>query len=272
MFASRCGNRCWFKTLLVALLMAASLTLSHPSVLAQGGTESVQYGIEGWNFASARIDKTVKGFLIWADPDTASVGDDLRILWLERGAQGSWTVWGWKDNDIALAADWVRSQKKDLTIFSDNPWANEKIFNAGLEAGTAPDPMQVVFLQNTFLSSVDACLEELAVDAEARLDGGLQAAPAAQSVQNAQAAALCWPCSCTTTTGATTCGAWVFSFSVPATGGGLTCHYTRTCTTPWTRTGRWWYCGSCAGSGTSTTTQTGRNTVLPGEPCSPPPP
>lgn len=274
MYGSRSIGR--LSPLLPALAVAGSLLLFTAWALAQAEeTKSVQYGIEGWNFATAQIDKTVKGFLIWADPETESVGDDFRILWLERGSQGAWTVWAWKTNDLATAADWVRSQKKDLAIFSDDPWANEKIFNANVAVGTAPDPTQVVYLQDTFLNSVDSCLEELAVDAEARLGTALQAVQSAQSsqaVQVAQAAALCWPCSCTTTTGATTCGAWVFSFSVPATGGGLTCHYTRTCTTPWTRTGRWWYCWSCAGSGTSTTTQTGRTTVPPGDPCVPPPP
>ena len=266
----------------------------------------MQISAEGWLFSPVTDSSMVRGFLAAVD-DRETTGSNITLIWYQRETDGSWSSWGWNQLDATgNAVWWVRNHLNDPSAFSFDADLNEAAESVGPESAVAPvalsggmqvgdpfqaivntanDPVGVVNFLSTYgwqiapaLSAVEAgnsieldgasenplqlLLDDLASDVESAYFGASFRLPIGWS----------WPCKCTITYGTPTCGAWVFTGSVPQSGGGLVCHYSRTCTQSWAKTGKKWYCLSCASSGTRTYTQLGSTNALPGSTCSPPPP
>lgn len=259
----------------------------------------VEMHAEGWTFAPAIQDQNVFGFLAVVD-ESIAVGSNLRILWFERGKKSQWISYAWEQADLPSAASNLRNSFdasvlfqpslsgdtelcliEESTLMVDGLMADDLLLptvfavddpasyldvlaSAGwpvapsLSSLAVADPIK---FQGRTINQLSALLDDLASDVEMALFGKTQ-------INQTKA----WPCKCKTTYGVPTCGPWTFVISCPGMGGSKVCHYSRICTRTWTNTGKYWYCFSCAGTGTQTYTEVGRTTALPGDPCVPPPP
>ncbi len=266
----------------------------------------VTFEARGWEFAPVTDDSRVVGFLA-RFIDGNAVGNNIAVMWCEQTGDGEWTTWGWDHNDAGLAVLWVRDYLDDdaafsldhvlaeLAVVSDenaveqpiemvsglfwgdpllepvvestDPEASlEVLVEQGHEAAPVLSPLaaSTVICGTTNVGGVDAMLTLLAVQAEVTFFG-----VAATTSNNCTLA--CQPC--VTTWGTPTCGAWVWSYTAPGTGS-KTCHYTRSCSNTWTKSGerRIIFCVDCGNSGTHSYTEHGRTTVGSSDPCVPPPP
>lgn len=281
--------------------IVASLCVSVGAINALGQhsvNPNVTYAtfeVRGWEFAPVTDASRVIGFLArLIDEDV--VGDS------------EWTTWGWDHNDPGLATLWVRQyldddsalsldmELADLAASSDEEsveqpiemvsglfWSDplldavagstdpeaslEFLIEQGHEAAPVMSPLaaSTVDCGPTNVGGVEAMLTLLAVQTETTYFG-----IAATSSSNCTLA--CLPCM--RTQGPTTCGGWIFDYSVPAAGGGLTCHYYKDCsyTLTWTGEKRKLLggCKSCGRTDLHSFRQTGRNSVGQAQPCSPP--
>lgn len=244
-----------------------------------------------------------EGFLAWA-AEAPVVGSNLALVWYQHEPDGTWTMWAWDSGDLAVATIYLRNELDDDTLWaldpsindalaanpSAAPWPPEQVVN-GLFIGdpmqavvpVSPDPPEVLAALAEGGWEVAPALSELEIGATIPCQGQSlssaqvllddMAAKASCALFGVSSTSTCsWPCDCSTILGTPTCGAWTFSFSVTESSGSKVCHYTRSCTNTYTNSGKWWYCLSCAGTGTVTYTEHGRTTSLPGDPCTPPPP
>jgi len=219
--------------------------------------------------------------------------------------------WNGGSEAATNAVGWIRSHLADDTVFSENPriqsqapiepavWTAPTRLNRGL---LDDHPLQIVLGNEPRSSALFTTLENAGWGVApfiSRLSEGDHSASAEVGLQEllralvgktlvlmpgtvaqtgtgptAGGPTFPWDCECTLSYGTKVCGPWVPSTpaSVPATGGGLTCHWERACTTPWRTLGDYFLsCIGCTDSGNELSTEYTRTTVPPGEPCVPPP-
>lgn len=250
--------------------------------------------VEGWTFAPILQNQKVSSLFAWVD-DSLAKGDNIRAMYFTRDSNGEWEARAWEDATIEEAATYVYLTIDDSAQFYVSEISEEPcliVEPVVLLNGLFPDdPFQPVIQSSEeqealirklvlygypvapsiselmvadpvgSIEMLTAFLDEIAAKIELAVFGQT----------NLQQMGL-WPCSCTTTYGVPTCGPWVYLYSCAGTGGLIICHYERSCTRPWTLTGKHWYCTSCAATGTENYTETGRTNALPGDPCVAPPP
>lgn len=295
------ASLCLLACLSVALCCFAP---AHAQYSQNSDVNYMQISARGWLFCPATSANEIRGFLALLE-DGLAIGSNIELVWYQREANGSWTSWGWEQRDLGEAVWWVRSHLNDPLAFTLDVELNEAAESVEPEAATPPvplvnglffdDPIQPVVQQS---ENAAAVVDGLAVAGwqVAPIMSSLEAggvAPCDQQSVNAMQSLLndlasdvemayfgtatisstcSWPCKCTYTYGAPTCGAWTFLYSVPQSGGGLVCHYSRSCTRTWTSTGETWLlCRDCAATGTENYIERARTNALPGDPCMPPP-
>jgi len=264
---------------------------------------------DGWKFTPALQCGEIKGFFAQILPELSYPGN-LDVLWFEPTATGSWSAWGWNGSSGAEtnAIGWIRSRLGDDSVFSENPRLQSPAPSepatwtapAHLMRGLLEDhPLQLVLGDEPRSSDLFATLEQAGwgvapvISRLSERDHGASTGVNLQELLRALVGKTLvlvpgtvaqtgtgptaggptfpWDCECTLSYGTPVYGPWVFLYSVPAMGGGLTCHYERTVTTPWRTIGDYFLsCIGCTDSGSEITTQPGRTTVT-GPPCVPPP-
>jgi len=111
------GWRMW----LSAAVAAAGVSLCSAGAVGQVNrpVHAVQL-FNQWTFEPVLIGGEVKAFIAHADPDTL-VGDNLPILWYEKQADGSWSMWGWSSYDLGGAVMWLREYYTDPNLLHASP-------------------------------------------------------------------------------------------------------------------------------------------------------
>lgn len=92
--------------------------------------------VNGWIFKPAVVNQHVVGFIGWVDTATV-VGDNISTIWLERGANDSWTTWAWKSGSFAKAVDSIRTTLAQPALFNDQCEVEAKL--ASLPLPTEPE-------------------------------------------------------------------------------------------------------------------------------------
>lgn len=264
----------------------------------------MRFEINHWVFAPVTDDVRLLGFLAWFE-DGEVTGSNIAIIWYQRENDDTWTTWGWDGDDMGAAGAWVRLHVGDESALSLELDVDGEADFSGPEGAVPPtqmanglfldDPAQIWIAESPDpeadmetlvaigwpaapsmsaleVSDPAVCDDQSVQQVEFLLDDLASDVETAYFGQTTIGQACVWPCRCTTTFGTPTCGAWIFEFSVPQSGGGLVCHYHRSCSRTYTKTGRRWYCLGCGSSGTQNYTEHGRTNALPGDPCSPPDP
>ncbi len=266
---------------------------------AQDAPSYVRFEVGGWTFTPAIVQTSVEGFLAWVE-DVEAVGENITVMWYQHESDGTWTTWAWQSNDVGVAALHVRGLLGDQLVFASDtdviawveaasgPAASLEVvdglfFDDPFQAVVAshPDPPEMMDVLVAVGWQAAPNLSALAVEAAADCDITPEAlllndlkSDAELTLFGQTAVAddcLSWPCKCKLTYGTWACPAWVLYDTVTIPGGTV-CHYERTCTRPWTKTGRHWTCFSCANTGTETRYETQRTNAIDPDPCVAPPP
>lgn len=269
----------------------------------------MRFQAAGWTFAPAISQGTVAGFLAWPG-EAEPIGNNIRVMWFQR-VNGEWQGDGWDGDTIGTAANYVRGELADSELFSQDATVNQALYSSVDSDQSPRRVVKGLFEEDPFQSIVDS-LEDPVPLLDALADAGWPTVRslstlAVQGVECngvliseqtillddlahrvtvsllglAEAAPNCaisWPCSCTTTFSlppSTVLVPWIadpITPTAPGMGNSTTCHWVRTYTQTWWKTGEtWFWCMDCADSGTQTVTQRTKTTALLGDPCVPPP-
>ncbi len=90
------------------------------STIAQSSPTEWYGNVGPWHFKPAVDNGAVLGFLGWIDSSTA-IGGNLQVVWYERGIQGDWSAWAWKDGTVPQAMAFVRSHFALPTLWAGDP-------------------------------------------------------------------------------------------------------------------------------------------------------
>ena len=258
--------------------------------------------VEGWTFAPLLQNQTVSSLFAWVD-DSLARDDNIRAMYFTRDSNGEWEARAWEDATIEEAAAYVHLTIDDSAQFYVSDVSAESLEPCDIITLNLVEPVVLLnglFPDDPFQSVIQSSEEKEALIRKLVMSGypvapsisELMVADPVGSIEmlsafldeiaakielavfgqtNLQMVGL-WPCSCTTTYGAPTCGPWVLKCTADGTGGLTICHYERPCSRTVTLTGKHWYCTSCAYSGTDNYTEHKRTNAQPGETCVPPPP
>lgn len=148
MFRSRWAGRIvgW-----AACLLAAGLGVQRAAAGPAGGWE---VGYFDWVMHAAAGPSRVSGFLGVLEPG-AGAGANIRVVWMQRGADGQAEMWGWqglsREAALAAAVQWSSNRLGDPLLWSSDPemWAQMGLnaasvepqrVESGLFVGDALDP------------------------------------------------------------------------------------------------------------------------------------
>ena len=265
----------------------------------------MRFDVKGWMFCPVTNTTQVQGFLAYLIGD--GTGANVQLVWYERVGVDSWSTWAWQEKDLGAAVWYVRSILADDTAFTRDLELNDAALVAGPESAKAPkpmsnglffdDPIQPVVQQSSDPGTVLDLLEVV----------GWQVAPSISQMQVGNAMDCngepigpvlylmrdltnrvedayfasstvvnpCqqWPCTCTTTFGASTPtppGTWTVT---PVTvGNRVRCSYSRPATRSWSKAGKtWFWCNNCANTGSQDGFECGLEDVDIGTSCPPAP-
>lgn len=102
---------------IVGLLALLGFTAANHAGVLKDDVQLVRHHVDGWTLSPAVHQGRVVGFLGWADAGT-SVGNNICLMWFDRGAEDLWHVFGWSSADKGAAVQFVRSAYADPTMFS----------------------------------------------------------------------------------------------------------------------------------------------------------
>lgn len=104
---------------MAAAVTAVGVLLSSAPADAQVGRPVyATQEFDAWTFAPVLIDGTVEGFFCYIDPDQI-VGDNIPLVWYDKGADGEWTMFGWQQYDLAGAVKWVLEAHENPELFKN---------------------------------------------------------------------------------------------------------------------------------------------------------
>lgn len=290
----------------VPVLLGIAVSVSNAQTLPG----YIRFQAAGWTFAPAISQGAVAGFLAWPG-EAEPIGDNIKVMWFQR-VNGEWQSYGWDGDTIGNAANYVRGELADSELFSQDATVNQALHPSSIDVVQPPRRVvKGLFEEDPFQSIVDS-LEDPVPLLDALADAGWPtvrslATLAVQGVECnsvliseqtillddlahrvtvdllglaavAPNCAMKWPCSCTTTFSlppSTLLVPWIAAPIIPTApgmGNSTTCHWVRTYTQTWWKTGETWLlCMDCADSGTQEVTQVTTTNAFSGDPCVPPP-
>ncbi len=115
-----------------------------PAAAQSGDISYVTFDTVDRTFApAATAQGVVLGLLSYTDPALAQ-GANVDVLWHEMGADGTFDTWAWTDDDLGMAARWIRGAFSDTTLFAQDTEISIAIYES--DPGATPeDPIKFIF-------------------------------------------------------------------------------------------------------------------------------
>ncbi|HYE63745.1 MAG TPA: hypothetical protein VD997_17265 [Phycisphaerales bacterium] len=106
---------------MAAAAAAVGVFLGSATVEAQTTTRPAYATQEfaDWTFAPVLVDGEVKGFFCYINPNLL-VGNNIPLVWYDKGADGEWTMWGWSNYNLAGAVKWLHDHYGSAEIFKNH--------------------------------------------------------------------------------------------------------------------------------------------------------